>query len=93
MNGLQHLTTTVFFTKISEVDIKISSAGGLVKKTDYDAKVKDIEGKYFITADYNKLTSDILDVKMKQKELVKKSDTDKIVINIIRKLHQIKQSI
>ena len=34
----------------------------LVNKTNYDTKMKDIEGKYFTTADYNKFTSDILDV-------------------------------
>ena len=57
--------------------IKIISVSGLVKKTDYDAKIKDIERKYFSTTDYNKFTSDVLDVKIKQKELVNKSDIDK----------------
>ena len=61
---------------------KILSVGGLVKKTDYDAKIKDIGGTYFTTADYNKLTSDILDVTIKQKELVNKSEIDKNLINI-----------
>ena len=59
------MTTNVLNTKISEVENKFPSVSGLVKKTDYDAKVKDIEGKYFTTADYNKFTSDILDVKIK----------------------------
>ena len=36
--------------------------------------INNIEGKYFDTADYNKFTSDILDAKIKQKELVNKSD-------------------
>ena len=68
------VTTTVLNTKICEVENKIPSVNGLVKKTDYDPKIKDIEGKYFTTADYNKFTSDILDVKIKGKELVNKSD-------------------
>ena len=34
-------------------------------------------GKYSITGDYNKFTSDILDVKIKPKTLVNKSDIDK----------------
>ena len=38
-----------------------------------------IEGKYFPTADYNKFTSDILDIKIKQKELVNKSDISNLV--------------
>ena len=52
------MTTTAFNTKLSEVDSKIPSIGG-------DAKIKDIKGKYFTAANYNKFTSDILDVKIK----------------------------
>ena len=61
------VTTTILNTKISEVENKIPIVNGLVKKTDYDAKIKNIEGKYLTTVDYNKFTSDILDVKIKQK--------------------------
>ena len=43
-------------------------------------------GKYFTTADYNKFTSNILDVKLKQKELVNKSGIDKKLININKKI-------
>ena len=57
-------------TKIGEVENKISSASGLVKKSDYDAKIIDIGRKYFTTPDYNKFTSNIFDAKIKQKELV-----------------------
>ena len=70
------VTTTVLNTEISEVENKIVSVSGLVKKTDYDAKIKDIEEKHFTTDDYNKFTIDILDAKIKQKELVNKSDID-----------------
>ena len=37
------------------------------KKTNYDVKIKEIEGKYFTSADYNKFTSDIFDSKIKEK--------------------------
>ena len=80
------VTSTVFNTKISEVENKIPSFSGLVKKIDYDAKIKDVEGKYFSTANYNKFESDIFDVKIKQKELVNKSDIDKKLININKKI-------
>ena len=80
------MTASVLKTKISEVENKIISVSGLVKKTDYDAKIKDIERKYFRTTDYNKFTSDILDVKIKQKELVSKSDIDKKLINVSGKI-------
>ena len=53
---------------------------GLVKQTDCEAKILEIEGKYFITSDCNKFTSDILDVKIKQKELLNKS----IISNLVK---------
>ena len=80
------VTTTILNTKISKVENKTHSVGVLVKETEYDAKMKDIEGKYFTTADYNKFTRDILDVKIKQKQAVNKSDIDKKLININKKI-------
>ena len=64
------MTTTDLNTKVSEVE-----KSGLAKKLDYDAKILETEGKYFTTSDYNKFTSDILYAKIKQEELVNKSDT------------------
>ena len=57
------MTTTALDTKIKEVDNKILGFGGLVRKADHDAKISEIQGKYFTTSDYNKLTSDILDAR------------------------------
>ena len=54
---------------------------GLVKKTNYDAKISKFEGKYFTSSDYNKFASDILDAKIKQKELANKSDISNLVKN------------
>ena len=51
------MTTTVLNTKTGEVENKISDVSGLVKKADYDIKIKDIKEIYFITDDYNKFTS------------------------------------
>ena len=59
---------------ISEAEIKLLNVSSLVKKLDFDAKISDIEGKYFTTSDYNKLTGGTLDSKIKQKELVNKFD-------------------
>ena len=66
------MTTTVLNTKISEVENKMSSVIGLVKKTDNDVKIKEIVEKYFTTADFNKFTSDILGVRIKQNNKSKK---------------------
>ena len=62
------VTTTVLNTKTKEVDNKILGLSGLVKKIDNDAKISEIEGKYFTASDYNKFTGDILNAKIKQKE-------------------------
>lgn len=37
-------------------------------------QILEIEGKCFTTSDYNKCTSEIIDTKIKQKELVNKFD-------------------
>ena len=59
----------------------IPDLSGLVKQTDCEAKILEIKEKYFITSDCNKFTSDILDVKIKQKELVNKSIISNLVKN------------
>ena len=56
-------------TKIGEVESKIPDVSDLAKETVYNTKISTMKGKYF---DNNKFTSDILDTKIKQKELVKK---------------------
>ena len=61
------MATSVFNGKIKKVENKMPDFRGLVKKTNYDAKISDIEGRYFITSNYNEFTSYILDAKIKQK--------------------------
>ena len=55
------------------------------KKKNHDAKISEIERKYFHTSDYNKFMSDIIDAKMKQqktnKQTNKKSDISNPVKN------------
>ena len=43
------------------------------KKRDHDAKISEIERKYFHTSDYNKFMSDIIDAKMKQQKTNKQT--------------------
>ena len=68
-------------TKISKVEDKISNVSGLVKKTDYDTKITDSEGKCFTTSDYKRFPINILNGKIKQKELVTKSDISNLAKN------------
>ena len=70
---------TTINTTISEVENKIPVVSDLVKKTDYDAKILEIEVKHITTSYYNKFTSDILDTKIKQKELIKNSDISNLI--------------
>ena len=62
------VTTIIFDTKNKGLDYKIPDLSTLVKKTDYKAKT---ERKYFATFDYNKLSSDILNAKIKPKKIRK----------------------
>ena len=41
----------------------------LVKKTDYVAKISEIDEKYITTSDYNKFLKEIFDARIKQEEL------------------------
>ena len=66
MSGL--VTTTVLNIEISEVENKIPNVSDLVKKSDYDAKITDIEEKCFANPDYNKFTRVTLDAKIKTKK-------------------------
>ena len=75
------MTTNVINTKIREVENKIPDTSGLVKKTDYNAKISDIEKKYFITNDYNNFKSEIIDAKITEKGLVDKSNISSLINN------------
>ena len=65
---------TVPNTKTVEVENKIPDVSGLVKKTDFNPKISDIERKYFTTSDYNKFASKIIAAKIKQAILATNSD-------------------
>ena len=70
------MTKTVLNRKTNKVENKVLIVSSLVQKTDYDAKIKEIERKYFTTANYKKIKSEILEVKIKQEKLDNKFDID-----------------
>ena len=47
----------------------------------YNARISDIEAKYLITADYNKFTSEIFEIQIKEKRLIDKSGIFDLVKN------------
>ena len=53
-----NLTTTS--AGLTTVQNKIPNVSDLDKKADYDAKISEMENKYFTTYDYNKFTNNIL---------------------------------
>ena len=67
---------------MNSVENKIPDVSNVVKKTDYDAKILDIESKYITTADYNKFTKDIVANDIKSKRLVHVSDIAGFINNV-----------
>ena len=51
----------------------------LDKGRNYDAKLSEIESQCFTTSDYNKFTNEIIDNKIKERKLVKKSDISRFI--------------
>ena len=64
---------------MTAVESKIPNVSNLVKKTDYDLKISDIESKYITTAD--KVTKDIVANRIKSEELVNKSVIARFINN------------
>ena len=63
MPSITGLATTV---ALIAVENKIPEVSNLVKKTNYGAKISDIETKYFTKLHCNKFTRNILDAKIKK---------------------------
>ena len=68
--NITNLATTAALTIVEK---KISNVSDLVKKADYDAKISEMENKYFTTSDYNKFMSNAIEAKITQKKLVNES--------------------
>ena len=66
---------------LTVVENKIPDVSNLVK-TDYNAKISDIESKYITAADYNKFTKNIVDNSIKSKNFVNKSAIAKLDKNV-----------
>ena len=81
---------------LTAVENKIPKASNLVKKkTDYDAKILDIEkkvadhdhDKYITTPDFNKLTSENFAARLAQANLITKTDFDNKLKSLNRKIN------
>ena len=78
---MQDVISSSTTAALSTVKNEILNVDDLVKKAEYDAKISDIESKFFTTSDYNKFTSDILNAKIKEKDLVNEFDISGFINN------------
>ena len=86
------MTTTVLKTKISEVQNKIPDTSSLVTTTVLNTKISEVENKivdhskYITTQEFNKLTAEKFALRLKQANLVNKTDFDNKIISFNRKI-------
>ena len=72
---------------------KIPNVSSLVKKTDYNTKITEIENKlnnhnhdeYIDTSEFNKLVGDVFNVRIAQANLITKTDFDAKLLSLNRK--------
>ena len=87
------MTTTVLNTKISKVENKIPNTSGLVTATVLNTKISEVENKipnhdkYITTPEFNKLTAENFTARLKQANLVIKTDFDIKVTSFNRKIN------
>ena len=72
-------------TALTTVENKILNVSDLVKNADYDAKISEMEKKYFTTSEYNKFTSNTFDAKLTQKKLVNEYNLNEKITTLAAK--------
>ena len=86
------MITTVLNTKISEVENKITDTSGLLTTFILNSKTSDVENKipnhnqYIVTPKFNKLTAEHFAARLKQVNLVSKTDFDNKLTSFNRKI-------
>ena len=86
---------------MNAVENKIANVSGLVTKTNYNTNISEIENKifdhnhakYITTQEFNKLTTKNFKARLKQADLVTKSDFDSQLKKLVTKLLQISLNI
>ena len=76
------MTATVLSTKISEFKNKVPDTSSLVATTVLNTKISEVENKipdnskYITTQEFNKLMAENFEARLKQADLVNKTDFD-----------------
>ena len=81
-------------TALTTVENKISDVNNLVKKTDYDTKIIEIENKvnnhnhdeYITHPEFNTLATDVFTARLAQENLVPKTDFDAKLLSLNKKI-------
>ena len=79
---IRSITNLSTMAALTTVENEIPDFIDIVKKTDYDAKISEMEQKYFFTSNYNKFTDNIPWCKYSRKTLVNESDLNVKVITL-----------
>ena len=85
---------TTYETDKSELENKIPAVSNLVKKTDYNTKITEIEktltdhnhDKYIDTQEFNKLAAEVFNVRIAQTNLITKTNFDAKFSSLYRKI-------
>ena len=86
------MTITALNTEISEVENKIQNTSGLLTTTVLRTEISEVEnktpnhGKYINTLEFNKSTAENFTARLKQANLVTKTDFDKKLASFNRKI-------
>ena len=86
------VTTTVVNTKTREVENKVPDTNSLVTPTVLNTKISEVgnkirdHAKYLTTLEFNKLMAEYFATRLKQPNLVSKTDFDNKIINFNRKV-------
>ena len=91
IRSISNLATT---SALTAVENKVPSTSNLVKKTNYNTKISEIEkkltdhkhDKYITTAEFNKLTAEIFSAGLSQANLITKTDFDAKISSLNRKI-------
>ena len=81
-------------TALTALENKITSVSNLVKKTDYNTKITDVENKlnnhnhdkYITTLELNRLDADVFNTRLAQANLIRKVDFDAKLSSLNRKI-------
>ena len=92
---ISNLATKIALTALEN---QIPSVSNLVKKTEYNTKVTEIEkklnnynhDKYIDTSEFNKLASDVFNARLAQVSLIAKTDFDAKLSSLNKKITQTK---